>query len=155
MNLLPVTSPWGWVLAIHILSITIWVGGMFFALTVLRPSLAALEPAPRIALHNRVFRRFFLIIWHAMPIALISGFAMVFGLFGGLSGFSHLPWNVQTMMAIGVIMAVIFLLIVFGPYRRFRSAVSSARAAEALDRIRRLIEINLVLGIINIFLAAI
>ncbi len=152
MNLFPATSPWGWVLAIHILSITIWVGGMFFALVVLRPSLGALEPAPRIALHNRVFRRFFLIIWHVMPIALLSGFAMIFGLFGG---FAAVPWNVQTMMAIGVIMAVIFLLIVFGPYRRFRSAVSTARAAEALDRIRRLIEINLVLGIINILLAAI
>lgn len=151
----PVTSPWGWVLAIHILSITVWVGGMFFALAVLRPSLGTLEPAQRIALHNRVFRRFFLVIWHAMPVALLSGFAMAFGLFGGLAGFSRLPWNVQTMMAIGIIMAVIFLLIVFGPYRRFRAAISSARAADAVERMRRLIEINLILGIINIFLAAI
>jgi uncharacterized membrane protein len=152
MNFFPVSSPWGWVLAIHILCITIWVGGMFFALTVLRPSLGTLEPAQRIALHNRVFRRFFLIIWHVMPLALLSGFAMIFGLFGG---FAAVPWNVQAMMTIGVIMAIIFLLIVFGPYRRFRSAVSTARAGEAVHRIRRLIELNLLLGIINIVLAAI
>ena len=68
-------SPWDWVLALHILCIVVWVGGMFFALVVLRPSLAALEPAQRIALHNRVFRRFFWSFgmscrshcWQAMP----------------------------------------------------------------------------------------
>jgi uncharacterized membrane protein len=146
------TSPWGWVLAIHILCIVVWVGGMVFAVAVLRPSVAALEPAQRVALHNRVFRRFFLIVWHVMLIALISGFAMVFGIFGG---FAALPWNVQAMMALGIIMAIIFLLVVFGPYRRFRAAVSSARAGEAAERIRRLIELNVALGVVTIFLAAI
>ncbi len=148
----PATSPWGWVLAIHILSIVVWVGGMIFAVLVVRPSMAALEPAQRIALHNRVFRRFFLVVWHAMPIALLSGFAMIFGILGG---FAKLPWNVNAMMAIGLIMAAIFLVIVFGPYRRFRSAISTARAAASAERIRQLIVINVVLGVINIFLAAI
>ncbi|HSU07510.1 MAG TPA: CopD family protein [Acetobacteraceae bacterium] len=148
----PATSPWGWVLAVHILCIVIWVGGMFFALTVLRPAVAALEPAQRIAFHNRIFRRFFLVIWHVMPIALLSGYVMVVGAFGG---FASLPWNINAMQAIGWIMAAIFVWIVFGPYRRFRAAVSTARAAEAIKRIRRLIVINLVLGVLNIFLAAI
>ncbi|HEX5326406.1 MAG TPA: CopD family protein [Acetobacteraceae bacterium] len=148
----PVTNPWGWVLAVHILCIVVWVGGMFFAVVVVRPSITALEPAQRIALHNRVFRRFFLVIWHAMPVALISGYAMAIGLFGGMA---NLPWNVNAMQAIGLLMAAIFLLAVFGPYRRFRAAVSTARAAEAAERIRRLIVLNLVLGVINIFLAAI
>ncbi len=144
-------SPWDWVLALHILCIVVWVGGMFFALVVLRPSLAALEPAQRIALHNRVFRRFFLVIWHVMPIALLAGYAMIAGVWGG---FAHLPWNINAMQALGLIMAAIFVVIVFGPYRRFRAAVSTARAAEAAERIRRLIQVNLVLGLVTIVIAA-
>jgi len=145
-------SPWGWVLAIHILCIVIWVGGMFFAVAVLRPSLGGLEPAQRVALHNRVFRRFFLVVWHAMPIALITGYAMILGIW---HGFAALPWNVDTMQGLGLIMAAIFLAVVFGPYRRFRAAVSTARAGEAAERIRKLIVANLVLGVITIFVAAI
>ena len=143
-------SPWDWVLAVHILCIVVWVGGMFFAVVVLRPSVAALEPAQRIALHNRVFRRFFLVIWHAMPIALLAGYAMIVGVW---HGFAHLPWNVNVMQALGLVMAGIFLVVVFGPYRRFRAAISSARAAEAAERIRRLILINLVLGVATIVIA--
>jgi len=125
---------------------------MFFAVTVVRPSVVALEPAQRVALHNRVFRRFFLIVWHVMIIALLSGFAMTFGIFGGPS---TAPWNVQVMMGIGLLMAAIFVFVVFGPYRRFRAAVSSARAGEAAGRIRRLIVLNTVLGLITIVIAAI
>jgi len=142
------TSVWGWVLAIHILCAVIWVGGMFFAIVVLRPSIAALEPAQRIAMHNRVFRRFFLVVWHVMPIALISGFAMVMG------GLASVPWNVHAMMALGLIMALVFAALVFGPYRRFRAAVSSARAGDAAEQIRRLIMLNLALGLVTVVLAA-
>ncbi len=144
-------NPWNWALAVHVVCAVIWVGGMFFALAVLRPSLAALEPAQRIALHNRVFRRFFLVIWHVMPIALISGYAMVVGLYGG---FSRLAWNVNAMQAIAWVMTVIFLVIVFGPYRRFRAAASTARAAAAADTIRKLITVNLLLGIAVVVIAA-
>ena len=56
----------------HVLCAVIWVGGMFFAYVVLRPSIAVLEPIQRIALHTQVFRRFFLVIWHAMPLILLT-----------------------------------------------------------------------------------
>ncbi|HET6184026.1 MAG TPA: CopD family protein [Acetobacteraceae bacterium] len=144
---------WHWALAAHILCIVLWVGGMFFALTVLRPSLAALEPAQRVAVHNGVFRRFFLVVWHVMVIAVISGYAMIWAAYGG--DFAHLPWNVNAMQAIAWVMVVVFLVLVFGPYRRFRAAASTARAAEALERIRRLILINLILGLITVVIAAI
>ena len=75
---------WGWVLAVHVLCAVIWVGGMFFAYVVLRPSLSVLEPIQRIALHTQIFRRFFLIVWHVMPLILLSGFAALF-LFGGMA----------------------------------------------------------------------
>ncbi len=145
-------SNWHWALAAHLLCAVIWVGGMFFALLVLNPSLAALEPAPRVALHHRVFRKFFLVIWHVMVIAIISGYAMVMTVYHG--DFRHLPWNVNAMQAIGWLMAVIFLIVFFGPYRRFRAAASTARAADAGERIRKLIRANLILGLIVVVIAA-
>ena len=56
---------WALLKAIHLLGAAIWVGGMFFALLVLRPSLSVLEPPARLALHGAVFSRFFRIVWHA------------------------------------------------------------------------------------------
>lgn len=143
------TTIWPIVFAIHILCAVIWVGGMFFALLVLRPSLGVLEPAQRLQLHSQVFRRFFLIIWHAMPLALISGFAMLLGVFGGFAGAG---WSINLMMLLGLVMAALFLVVFFGPWARFRYGIDPARAA---DSIRRLILVNLILGLITVCVAAV
>jgi uncharacterized membrane protein len=141
---------WGWVLAVHVLCAVLWVGGMFFAYVVLRPSLSVLEPIQRIALHTQIFRRFFLVVWHAMPLILITGFAVLFGFYGGLA---YVGWNVHVMMLLGLIMSAIFLVIVFGPYARFRRTTDRNRAALAIDSIRKLIAVNLVLGIVTVVVA--
>jgi uncharacterized membrane protein len=141
---------WGWVLAVHVLCAVIWVGGMFFAYVVLRPSLAILEPMQRIALHTQIFRRFFLVIWHVMPLILLSGFAVLYGFYGGPA---NVPWNIHVMMALGLIMSGVFLFIVFGPYARFRRTTERATLAAMIDRIRKLILVNLVLGLIVVVVA--
>ena len=128
-----------WVLAVHVLCAVIWVGGMFFAYVVLRPSL-----------HTQVFRRFFLVVWHVMPLILVSGFAVLFGFYGGPAS---VGWNVQLMMLLGLIMSAVFLLIVFGPYARFRRTTDRTTAAACIDRIRKLIGVNLVLGIVTVVVA--
>jgi uncharacterized membrane protein len=134
-------------LVLHVLGAVIWVGGMFFALMVLRPSLAVVAPPQRLALHRQVFRRFFLIIWHVMPIQLATGFALVFLVFGGFQG---AEWNVHLMTVLGLIMAGIFVGLYFGPWAGLRRDDDLAR----VDRIRRLIEVNLVLGLIVVIAAA-
>jgi uncharacterized membrane protein len=141
---------WGWVLALHVLCAVIWVGGMFFAYVVLRPSLAVLEPVHRIALHTQVFRRFFLIVWHVMPLILLSGYGAMLGLYGGPA---NVPWNVNVMQTLGLIMSAVFMLIVFGPYARFRRTTERATAVACIDRIRKLIGVNLVLGIVTVVVA--
>ena len=141
---------WGWVLAVHVLCAVLWVGGMFFAYVVLRPSLSVLEPMQRIALHTQVFRRFFLVVWHAMPLILLSGFVVLFGFYGGME---FVGWNVHLMMLLGLIMSAVFLLIFFGPYARFRRTTDRTVAAASIDRIRKLIGINLVLGIVTVVVA--
>ena len=139
---------WSLVLAVHILAMTAWVGGMAYALLVMRPSLALLAaPADRMAVLGDTFRRFFRIVWVAMPLVLLSGWAMIFGVYGG---FAHLPWPVNVMYGLGLVMAVIYLVIVFGPYRRFRAQPGPDAAAT----IRKLIHANLGLGVIVIVVAS-
>jgi uncharacterized membrane protein len=137
---------YGLLKAVHVLCAVIWVGGMFFAYVVLRPSLSVLEPAQRMALHGQVFRRFFLIVWHVMPLLVLSGLAMIFAVFGGMAG---VRWNVHVMLLLGLIMSAVFLGIVFGPYRTFRTAPGPG----PLDTIRQLIGINLVLGLLTAVIA--
>ncbi|HEX3401731.1 MAG TPA: CopD family protein [Acetobacteraceae bacterium] len=141
---------WGWLLALHVLCAVIWVGGMFFAYVVLRPSMSVLEPIQRIALHTQIYRRFFLVVWHAMPLILLSGFVVLFGFYGGME---FVGWNVHLMLLLGLIMSAVFLLIFFGPYARFRRTTDRTVAAASIDRIRKLIGINLVLGIVTVVVA--
>ncbi len=138
---------YGLLKALHVLCAVVWVGGMAFAYVVLRPSLSVLEPAQRIALHGQIFRRFFLIIWHAMPVIVLTGFIMIFAVFGGMAS---VAWPVHVMLLLGLVMSAIFLAIFFGPYRTFRTAPGPA----PLDTIRKLIGINLVIGVVTIVVAA-
>lgn len=133
-------------LALHLLGVTVWVGGMAFAIIVLRPSLSAVPTPSRTDLLRQVFRRFFLVIWHAMPLVLLTGYAMVFGVYGGFPG---VGWNVHVMHLLGLIMAAIFLFVFFGPWSAFRRGESAAA-----DRIRKLVLANLLLGLIVIVVAA-
>lgn len=139
--------------ALHLLGAAVWVGGMFFALLVLRPSLSVLEPPQRLALHGQVFRRFFLIVWHAMPIVILTGYGLVFHGYGGFGG---TLWPVHVMHATGLVMAVVFAVIFFGPWRALRAALAAgdrAGAAASVDRIRKLIAVNLALGLATILVA--
>ena len=57
------------------------------------------------------------------------------------------------MTATGILLILIFLHVFFAPYRRLNRALASAdfeTAAKALNQIRILIAINLVLGLITI-----
>jgi uncharacterized membrane protein len=135
--------------ALHLLCAVLWVGGMFFAYVVLRPSLAAIEAPQRMLLHTQVFRKFFLVIWHAMPLIIITGFAML----GFLGGMANAPWQIYTMLGLGLLMAAVFLAIFFGPYRQFRRTTDRNRMASSLDNIRKLIGVNLILGLLTVIVA--
>jgi uncharacterized membrane protein len=135
--------------ALHLLCAVLWVGGLFFAFVVLRPSLVAIEPPQRMLLQTRVHRRFFLVIWHAMPLILITGFVMLY-LLGGMA---HVAWPIHAMLALGLLMAAVFLAIIFGPYRKFRRTTDRTRMAASMSTMRTLIAVNLVLGLITVIIA--
>jgi uncharacterized membrane protein len=135
-------------LILHTISAVVWVGGMFFAHQVLRPAVTALEPGPRLMLWSRVLGRFFAWVFAAIVLLLLTGYAMVFGVYAGFGG---VGLYVHLMQGIGVLMMLLFFHLYFAPWRRFRSAVARQDWAEGgrqLGQIRTIVTINLVLGVI-------
>lgn len=135
-------------ITLHLLAAVVWVGGMFFAWMALRPvATTLLEPPLRMPLWSQVFARFFPWVWAAVITLLASGYWMLFRVFGG---FHALAIYVHLMQAIGIAMMLIFAHIFFAPYRRLKSAVAAGdwpAAGHALATIRRLIGVNLILGL--------
>ena len=139
---------------LHVLAAVVWVGGMFFAYMVLRQSAGPLEPAVRFALWHRVFSRFFPWVWACIVVLLVSGYFMLFHYFGGFAGGG---WHVHVMQATGITMMLLFLHLFFAPWRRFGHAVekdASSEAAKQLGHIRRIVAINLVLGLVTVIVGA-
>ncbi|MES2711396.1 MAG: CopD family protein [Pseudomonadota bacterium] len=140
--------------ALHLLGAVIWVGGMAFALLALRPAVhATLEGPQRLALMELVYRRFFLIVWHAMPVVIVTGYAILFAAHGGFAG---VGWHVHVMNLTGLVMAGIFAAIALGPFKRMRAARAAGDtpgAAAAMDAVRKLVTTNLVLGVVTIAIA--
>ena len=140
-------------LILHALSAVVWVGGMFFAHQVLRPAAAALEPGPRLALWSRVLGRFFAWVVAAIVLLLVTGYAMVFGVYAGFGG---IGLHIHLMQGIGILMMLLFFHLYFAPWRRFRAAVAREDWAEGgrqLGQIRTIVTINLVLGLVVVAIA--
>ncbi len=140
---------WGIVLALHLLGIVVWVGGMAYALLILRPSLGLLDATPRMNVHLQTLRRFFRMVWHVMPIVLITGWLMIVFKEGGPA---LAPWYVNTMQGIGLIMAAVFVWLFLVPYKRLRRAIRPTPAQ--LDAVRLPVLVNLVLGVVVIIVAS-
>lgn len=137
-------------LVLHLPGAALWVGGMAFALIALRPALRVIDPPSRLALMAGVHKRFFMVVWHAMPIVILTGYGLLFGVFGGFSG---VRWPIHLMHLLGLIMAGVFLMIWFMPFRRMRAAVAAAddkAAAAANESIRKLVTLNLALGMVTV-----
>jgi uncharacterized membrane protein len=142
-------------IALHLLAAVIWVGGMFFAYMALRPVAATLlEPPLRLPLWSQTFARFFPWVWTAVLVLPLTGYWMIFHVFGG---FAFVGLHVHLMHAIGLVMIAIFLHVYFAPYRRMNRAIAAGDfpgAGKSLGQIRRLIGINLILGLTTVVIAA-
>ncbi len=141
-------------LALHILAVVIWVGGMFFAYMALRPVAASvLEPPQRLALWNGVFGRFFPWVWAAIITILGSGYWMLLGPYGG---FANAPVFVHLMNGLGLVMMLIFFHVYFAPYQKLRKAVAAqswSDGGKALAQIRVMVGINTLIGVLTILIA--
>jgi uncharacterized membrane protein len=133
-------------LTLHVLSTIIWVGGMFFAHMALRPAVnALLEPPQRLPLMLKVLDAFFLWVWISVILLLTSGYWMLFFVYG-----ESAPASQWLMAIVGTLMAAIFVFIYTVPHRKMSRALAEnlfPKAGEAMALIRRLIGVNLSLGL--------
>ena len=140
---------------LHVLAALIWVGGMFFAWMILRPAaLTALEGPARLKLWAEVFRRFFVWVWIAVLILPISGVGMLHMRY---AGFDAAPRYVQVMMGLYIVMTALFIRIQSLQLPQLRRAVEAEdwpSGAAALGRIRRLVGINLIIGLLLVAIAS-
>ncbi len=138
-------------LFLHVLGIVVWVGGMFFAYMALRPVAASvLEPPQRLTLWAGVFGRFFPWVWASVALILATGLHMLMLMGGGSA-----PHYALAMLATGVAMMLIFGIVFFAPYRKLKRAIATQdwqTGGAALGLIRKLIGINLTLGLATIAL---
>ena len=142
-------------IALHLLAAVVWVGGMFFAHQALRPVAATLlEPPLRLSLWEKTLGRFFVWVWLAVTLLLITGYWMALNLY---SSFAAFPLYVNLMQGIGWLMILLYFHVYFAPYQGLRRTVSAGdwpAAAAQLARIRRIVGINLTLGLAVVIVAS-
>lgn len=139
-------------LFLHLTSVTVWVGGMFFAYLCLRPAASSLKPEQRLPLWEAALGRFLNWVGIAVVLILLSGLYMMMTM-----GPANTPWPIHAMAGLGIVMMLAFGHARFASYRRLRRAVRAQNwpdGARALDGVRRIVAFNLVLGFIVIALAA-
>lgn len=143
------------VYALHLLAALIWVGGMFFAWMILRPAAVSVLEAPaRLTLWAEVFRRFFQWVWLAVLVLPVSGMGMLHLRF---AGFETAPRYVHIMIGLYIAMLALFLRIQLLQLPELRKAISAQNwpaGGEALGRMRKLVGINLLIGMALMAIAA-
>ena len=133
---------------LHLLAAIVWVGGMFFAHQVLRPVAAEqLAPPERLRLWSGVFPRFFMWVWLAVALLPLTGYWMLFTVFGGMAGAAL---YIHAMQGLGLVMIAIYVWLFFGPYRKLQAAVAAEdwpTGGAQLAIIRKTVGVNLILGL--------
>lgn len=141
-------------LTLHILGAVVWVGGMFAAYVCLRPAAAGLDGPQRLSLWRKFFAKFFIWVWIAVLLLLVSGYWMMMTTFGGFKG---APLYINLMQGLGLVMVALFLWLFHGPWLKFKRAVDVqdySTAGVQLNRIRQIIMINMPLGLLVVAIGA-
>lgn len=131
---------------LHLLGVIWWFGGMLFAYFCLRPAAAeTLDPPKRLPLWTAAFERFLRYTAIAVVLIVVSGLTMLIE-----TGFRNAPTGWLVMTGLGLLMTLIFgrVYLVLYPRLAAQCHISAwPAAAEEVNRMRRLVAINLVLAL--------
>ncbi|MBF0310668.1 MAG: CopD family protein [Magnetococcales bacterium] len=141
-------------IALHLLAALIWIGGMFFAHMVLRLAVETRDLEDKVHLWQEVLPRFFRWVWGAVVVLPLTGYWMAVTLYGN-------PFlatgSIRIMQVLGWSMILLFVGIYFTSYRSFQERMRQQLFPEAglyLLRIRRVVTINLILGLLVAVIAS-
>ncbi|MCA9002446.1 MAG: CopD family protein, partial [Planctomycetes bacterium] len=131
------------------------VGGMLFVHLALRPALVeTVEPPLRLFVWRGVLKRFLSWVWLSLVVLHATGYWMLFQFMGGMAGARI---HVHVMLGIAWLMTLLFAHLYFVPFARFKRALDGGQpplAAQQMPAIRRVVTINLVLGLIVVVVGA-
>lgn len=135
-------------LCLHLLAAAFWVGGMAVFHWAVRPAaLATLAPPLRLPFMAAALERFLNGVSGAIVLLLVTGF----GLIGMVGGMRHVHWSVHAMLTLGLVMMALFGHLRFAVFARLKRHVAASdwpAAAAQLDTLRRLVGVNLGLGVV-------
>jgi len=135
-------------LFIHLLCAAFWVGGMATLHFAVRPAaVATLEPPLRLRMMAATLRRFFVGVDASVTLLFVTGVTMILA----TGGFRGVHWRVEAMMSIAIVMAAIYVYIRASVFRALRRAVEDSAwpvAAARLNTVRKLVMVNLALGVV-------
>jgi uncharacterized membrane protein len=137
---------------LHLLAVVVWVGGMFFAYMALRPAAQALPPPQRLPLLAAALSTF--AAWVAAAIVLLVGSGIVMIML--LGGMRAVGVYVHAMSGLGLLMILLYGHLVASSLKRLRAAVAAndwPAGGAAMTMVRRLVGVNLVLGLVTITVA--
>ena len=140
----------GVLLGLHTIAVMVWVGGLFGKYVFLRTAANELDDPSKLLLWRKALQKFFPWMSAAMLVALVTGYAMVFTVFGGLAA---APLYINLMQVIGVVMIALFVWLFFVPWREFNYDIEAQNLSAAianLKRIEKIVLASLLLGIIAV-----
>ena len=137
----------GFVLALHIVGIVVWLGGLFFVTFIAAPSVGRLDAAAARAFWRHLLSRFLVFGGASLVLVIATGVAMVFLVFGG---YAHIPGLHRVNMMIGIPAIALFGYVAVVPWRRLRRACDAGdevSADRSIRLARALVAAALMLGL--------
>jgi len=126
----------------HVIGVLIWIGGMFYTLFVLRPSLSVVS-TDRVLFVETVMGKFFKFVWFAILLLLLTG---------GYRAHIHIYSLVFDLkLFVYTVMVIIFSYIYFVLFKRLKNS-STEEKSFFINRITLLIKTNFGLGLLVILL---
>lgn len=141
--------------SIHAITAVLWIGGIFLAYRIVRPTLMEVEPPVRLTLWYGVFKRFFPWVWLFILLLVISGY---WDWYNRFESFATAPFYLHLMQGVGWLMIGLFVWLYFVPFAKFKHFVEQknfAKAGQILNnKMRPVIATNLFLGIFETIIGA-
>jgi len=135
---------------LHVLATVAWVGGMIYTIFILTPAAKELEPEQQGKLMNGIIKKFSILAWTSIIVIFVTG---IMKIIPGIEA-QYLPISIvaKIVLAISMVLIGIYISFVLGP--RLEKTGPSAEGLIIKKKINHLATLNLILGVIIIFISA-
>lgn len=143
----------------HLLATVVWIGGMFYMDIILMPSIAKIDPAESGKLMGMISKKFTIIAWSAIIIAIVTGiYKTPSDMYFDTSDEFGIYLFIKHVLILGAIITGSVITFVFVPGLKANTPkpgeMPSAEFISYSKKIENLSKTNLVLGILILICAS-